>query len=488
MGFTDELSKRADEVIDAAVRKKFEEDDYYAEWGGDDHQRDEWWHVLDDDKETLTLDRYLSGPQKPAGKGQYSDKNNTFVALKGSEVWKYVADQFSWAKDSIMEFGKATPSTTKALRDDAKNASLNLCADKAWSNAMEGSEPLDRDFGGAIPGSDLLIENVIKELEYWSGDFANSFILTFGNSVEKWEEIVQGNFYLGALLTESLDAQTAVTVAARDDVMEILDSTEAALGKLGSGDEVGASTLLAITGALIGVTLTVASFGTAAAVVGAAFAVTTAVVSAAEKNGQNEATDGLGSENINISGENAFWTLNSMCIHLGKVQETMGKQEEKVKDVLWEAYNVVLANRNKYEVSITADTGNMGSRETGAETNTLKAVAETDFPAAAAALLKANEKFGGMDAGSAFKSDYSGYDTVIKYPWEHVRDLLVDVSGRNAEVVAKTGQFLFNYASDSDVVDNDAAGKIYEEIGDIEKSGRDHEPYEEPERPPGGQY
>ncbi|MGH8793381.1 MAG: hypothetical protein ACRDXX_12135 [Stackebrandtia sp.] len=488
MGFTETLNEHADEVLKWAVRRLLEEEDYAVEWDGDDHQRDEWWHVFSDDLKELTLDRYNSGPQHTGGKGGQTDNNSEYVAMQGGEVWNHLLSEYSWAKDAILEFGKASPSTTHALRNEMKGTALHLCADRSWSNAIDGSEPLDHDFGGEIPGSDLMLENAIKEMEYWDGQFATSFILTFGNSVEKWTEIVQGNFYLAALLTDSLDAQTAVVVAARKDVVGICDATVAALKGLEESSGPATSRLLTIAGAIIGVTLTVASAGTAAAVVAAAFAVTSAVVAEAEASGEAD-VEGQGSdEKYSVSGEDAFWVLNSMTLELGTVTDRIGEKEGEIKDGLWEAYNAVLSNRDKYEIQIESSPEQIGDRQTGAETETLATVAETDFPAAAEPLLTANEELAGTGAESgAFASETYDCETVVQAPWQAVRDLLMDLTATNGNVVKHTGETLLAYADQVGVVDGNAADDQRNAYKDLtgEKSGREHEPYEEPDIPPG---
>lgn len=496
MGFDGRLEELSRQVRNQAVRRTFEEEGYKAEWGDEDHKRDSGWHFWQGNSDTLTLDRYLSGQPSPGAKGHQPDPNTKYVALQGTDVWEHVLAEFDWVHDAIVKFGQADPTAQKAMRDEMKDIALLLCADRAWSNVLEGSEQLDRDFSGGIPGAELTLENANAEFAHWEGEFATAFTLAFGDSMHAWNEIVQGNFYLAAALTDSIDAQTAVVVAVRKDVVNICEAAINALGGMEGGDEgVSNSTLLTIAGAVIATTLTVATGGAAApAVVGAAFAITAAVVSEAEGSGNPEVA-GTSEEEFDVSGDTVLSVLISATNHLATVTSTASEQEGEIKDTLWEAYNAVMDSRDKFEIDIAAKVpepgggaGQIGARDTTAETATLASVATTTFPEAAEPLLSANAGLAGIgDGDGVFVNDAYGSITQVQAPWTAVRDILMDVTATNGQTVKHTGEVLLDYAVDTGVIDDDNAQTVRDTYGDLDvnESDRDHEVYEPPVHHPG---
>ncbi|MGH8877536.1 MAG: hypothetical protein ACRD0P_09375, partial [Stackebrandtia sp.] len=334
----------------------------------------------------------------------------------------------------------------------------------------------------------ILLENGIAEMKNWTGNTAAVFVTSFGANGEKWTEVVQGNYYLSEALVRGIEAQMAIIIAAREDIVTICDDTLSALKSMESGGDTGSA--LIILGAIAATTLTVASFGTAAAVVGAAFTITATMVKAAEAGDVKTGAPAKASD-YPIGGETAMGVLLSMNSAVGGLTTDIFEQEGKLAGKLEALYNNVLSKAGdgdpameSFEIAFKepalADVtlGGLGSREQSADTHYLKTAAETAFPDAASRMLTAHGKIAGSVGGEEAAFNCETYDLASQacYPWTALRDLVQDLTASNGKKVKHTGEVILNYAKDTGVVDDGTASTLDKEYGelDVDMSGREH--------------
>src|SRR5690606_21205423 len=122
------------------------------------------------------------------------------------------------------------------------------------------------------------------------------------------------------------------------------------LRHISDGDGVECCAVLTIGGAIVGASLCLAAFGTAAAPVSADVTLTKEIVRLAESV-HDLATRGIGHK-ANITGDTDRAVLASMKTAIVSVHTEITEKQEDVRRVLREAYNDVLTARNRYEIMV----------------------------------------------------------------------------------------------------------------------------------------
>ncbi|MGH8794422.1 MAG: hypothetical protein ACRDXX_17450 [Stackebrandtia sp.] len=421
---------------------------------------------------------------------------DAYYAEEGSEVWNQKYDELTWVDEAIMQFGQSNPSELQGLLTRVQDIPELLCGDAAWKETEGPLERYEDRDSGVLEDeafrADILLENGMAEFRNWDGETAGVYRRAFGDNGDKWREIVQGDYYLAEVLVAAAEAQLAVYITARESIVNICESTRLALWGMEDPGESGGGwgTLLVVLGAIAATSLTLASAGTAAAIVGASFTISAAIVRQAESGDVDSGVGEGGGEKIEISGDTVRDVLYSMDRTINTLIEQINDAETQIREVLLNAYNDAVADggvKPRYQLILEAGAPElseetMGGRNVDADPGDLAAAAVEAFPPAAERLLGAHEALVGSGGdGGEFNSEvYSGPNSV-QSAWMSLRRLLQDITGGNGEKVEHAGEVLLQYAKETGAVDETAAQEVEQTYGelDVEYSGQTHEPYEE---------
>ncbi|HIV57145.1 MAG TPA: hypothetical protein H9902_04230 [Candidatus Stackebrandtia faecavium] len=474
MSIKDELKKKSEEIRHWAVKRMFEDEGYKAERKGEDEGG------FFTGRKELTKERYEGGPSPHPSRANPDDmdENSKYIARQGTDVWKMKYDEIVWVYDSVKQFGQGNPSQLKSLISSVSGVPFELMGQEDWADNV--SKLKRSDDSGKYKGTEILLENAIHEAKNWDGDTAATFVATYGADGDKWESAVQGNYYMSEALVKAAEAQLALIIAAREDVLEICDATISALSKMESDNSGDATFGLAVLGAITTAGLTLASFGTAATIAGAAFAITGAAVSAAE-NGSDPGT-GVSGGKYTIGGDSAVGILVSMNSAISKVTKGMFDQESDIANGLVNVHNAALGDRSRYVIGtdtpeLSNPTDGWGNRVSG-NLIALEEAAKESFPPAAKRLHSANNDLAAVSGESAaFHAETYGFETVVCDPWIALRHLIQDYVGSNANKVENTGKVMLQFAKNAGVVDDDASKKIDKTYKNFDStgSGQEHE-------------
>lgn len=498
-GFKEVLESKSRRIRRWATRREIERHNYTCElWPS--YGEDFSWNP----DFALTLDRYLTGID-PDG-AAHSQNRNWYAPYQG-EVWNYVHGQFDWVDELIMSFGRSDPDAMGSLIKSVEDVPEYLLGKNAWRdetklsdmNRLDGGSELAQGYGAEEYRNRILLASAMQELTYWTGATATAYTRTFGGLGENWEEVCENNYLLAECLIGAVNAQMAVYLTARESVTNVCDKTIEALWGVneGIGDEEGwspsASSVITVIGAVTGLIVTAATFGTMTVpVVAAAFAISSTIALEIQKgSGNTEATGDpegeAGPTQIEISGSTPVEVLESMRNHLETIQSSGSEEEERIRTALRDAYSAAADNadaRTKFEITFADDTptDDMGEREVSLTTGDLEHAATVLFPQSADRVLGAHDVLAtSSDGGAAFASEWHAGPTTVQGPWLALRDLLQDLTAANAEKIRYAGDFLLKYAIEVGEVDETSAANLdetYEHLDtEIETSGREHGAY-----------
>lgn len=501
MGFESDRDEAAREVRVWATRRMFEEEGWDVEWGDHDvdyYQDDPpWWGW---ERQPLTIERYYAGKDGVTPKEGMQGQGHYYVK-RGSAVWDMKYAETEWVADKFKEFGNNSTNELKSIRKSIEDATLKLCADKMWGIAMSNKAQSESAHAqipaleSGVIGDALLMEKALTELTNWTGDAASVFTSAFGERGARWESVVQGDYILAMLLLISIDAQVSSMVTARNDALVIAEKTVETMWTVGEGNA-DANVCLLTIGAIVGVGLTAAGWGIAAAICAGVVSIASPGVS--ELDQPKEAEIGSEGEDIKVSGSTPEEVLDSMKSALDKVQNDATQNQVDISSGLMEAYDIATQRNSDYEVIFEENRNSFdessdkdfNSEDVMGEpihldTERLKKAAMKSFPDAAEALTVANERLAETsgDEDAAFRVDHllESESSEVKVPWMLLRDLAQDYIGSNASKVNTAGQVLYDGAKEMGVLDGENANDLEEvrkqyEDADVTLSGREHKP------------
>ncbi|ADD40791.1 hypothetical protein [Stackebrandtia nassauensis] len=479
-GFTTKLESYSKRIRRWATRREIERKGYGCEvWydGGGDPGGTE-----------LPLSTYLD----PYATADFRDNGGYYAPYEG-EVWNHVHAEFDWVHTRIMEFGKSQPSALESLITAVQAVPTTLLGRSTWRNdgdlggmhQFETRQALTERYGhDDATVEQVLLTDAMDVLSDWRGATAGAFTTTFGSNGGAWEGIAEQNYYLAEHLLAGLEAQLAVNTTTRESVIRTCSNTIEALWDVneGGGD---ASTFLTIFGAVASVALV--SFPLAGAITAAAFAITTELVNQAQSDSGDVVTGAPGSQEHAITGATPAEILDCMASAFDKIILTAAEHEDTLRDTLYDAYNAVTSSagaRSTFEITFEEGTSmdDMGDREVSVSDDELKEAATVHFPRATQRVLGANADLAASHGGesAAFAAETGSGTTAAHPAWTALRDLLQDLTATNGGKLEFAGQFLYDFAVETGVVDADNAeavnaSNIYAD-SEPRSTGSTHEP------------
>ena len=476
MGFREDLDHAVTDIRTWAVKRLFEEQDYYAELKSGEQGPEipplgsfyrQFFQV---GYQELTVERFKSGGNN------ITDYNDEWTALEGSEVWAQQFDSLSWVKDQFAGYGKADLDKSLALRDAVKTVPPELLGERSWIEDNHKLKDLVGPTANPSQGTfaDVLLDDGITEIGHWEGGTASAFETMFGTGGQHWRAVVQGDYYVSQALVGGVDALLGIGIAGRRDILSIAKQTLEALKKVPMSFDT--KTGLAIVGTVITTALSIASLGATSAIVGAAFAISSTLLSQAEEAAKKD-------DDIAIDGPAVTTILDSMSRGIRLLNTKIVEAETTICQTLTDVYNGVLSQRDEYELGYgsgrlkSVTTENLGKRNTAGDMDDLERAAKTAFPRAASRMATANARLAATTDTQlgALDSDLSGSPSGVQPSWTALRDLLQDMTRGNSRLVAATGEALLGYAKETTRADYSSAKRLYQSA-ELEESGRKHRP------------
>lgn len=191
-----------------------------------------------------------------------------YYVVRGDSSWYEQRRCYDWINDRLFRYVPAIPEAMDPLIEGARSAGKQICVDAE-------DAPSDSKYakirGTKWADSKLSMTSVLANLRTWGGYAA----LTFCMEWEGFDAVMDNLNGLSQILLYTAEAEKAVRLAVRADILTIADSTIAALEAVDESDPDDVTVALTIGAAVVAVATAGMStpWVVAGAVAGAAFSV-----------------------------------------------------------------------------------------------------------------------------------------------------------------------------------------------------------------------